>query len=78
MVDFTLFLTTHKTDLEVTVVMFSGHYAAVIKRSMEYLMKSVKTPNKIYNLLLGRRQDKICIFQRKVYSKNTDKENKKV
>lgn len=29
------------------VFIFSGHYAAVIKRLMEYFMKNVKVPNKI-------------------------------
>lgn len=40
-------------------------------------MKKVKIPNKMSNLLLGESQDKLCIFQRKVYSKNVNKENKK-
>lgn len=47
MVDVALSLKTHQRDLEVTVVIFSGHYAAIIKRSKEYLMKIVKAPNKI-------------------------------
>ena len=55
MINFTLSFRTHKRDLKVTVVIFSGHYAAVIKRSIEYFMKNVKVPNKILTYFENKR-----------------------